>query len=62
MQKQPSNVPVYLALSLAVLAAITSSPAIGRGFEAKVVEAVQAVAAVDDAQIYMGNLQALGLP
>ena len=62
MQRQPSNLPVYLALSLALLAAITSSPTVGKSFEARLVSVVLAGAAAEDGQIYMDELQALGLP
>ncbi len=62
MYRQSSGVPVYLALALAVLAAISSAPAKGRDTEAKVVWVLMTQAATELAPRDIEELQKLGLP
>lgn len=60
--RQSSCIPVYLALALAVLAAITSTPANGRDTEAKVLWVLMTQAAAEFAANNTDELQKLGLP
>jgi hypothetical protein len=62
MQQQSSSLPVYLALVLAVVAAITSAPTAGRDIGHKLLWVLATQAAADDAASYEDELQALGLP
>ena len=62
MQRKTANLPVYLALGLALLAAITSSPTLGKSFETRLGSVILMGAATEDGQAYMDQLQALGMP
>jgi hypothetical protein len=62
MQKQSSGVPLYLALILAILAAISSMQAKGAGAGTKLISLLTVEAAADAAQMGGDELQTLGLP
>lgn len=63
MHQQKSDAPIYVALALAILAAVTSLPAQGGGLEAKLHWALTTERAASEApSIDMDELTALGVP
>jgi hypothetical protein len=59
---QNSNLPLYLALALAGLAAIVSTPSKGMNLEAQVVRMLVVIGAAEEIQSYMGERRELALP
>jgi hypothetical protein len=59
---QNSNLPLYLALALAGLAAIVSTPSEGMNLEAQVVRMLVVIGAAEEIQSYMGERRELALP
>ncbi len=62
MHKRSSEVPVYVALTLAVLAAVISVPTRGPSVETKLLWLLTTEAAADEARADVTELQRLGLP
>ena len=59
---QNSNLPLYLALALAGLAAIVSTPSKGMNLEAQVVRMLVVIGAAEGIQSYMNERRELALP
>jgi hypothetical protein len=59
---QNSNLPLYLALALAGLAAIVSTPSKGMNLEAQVVRLLVVIGAAEEIQSYMNERRELALP
>jgi hypothetical protein len=63
MQQQSSNVAIYVALTLAAVAAIASMPASGRDVETKALWLLTTQATTDDAGgAGMDQSQMMGMP
>ena len=63
MQKRASNLPAYIAVALAALAAVFSAPTMAKDVEAKLLWMLQTQAtATEDTPGSMAALQELGLP
>ena len=62
MHQQTSDAPIYVALALAILAAVISLPAKGEGLGTKLHWALTTEAASEPPAIDMDDLAALGVP
>ncbi len=62
MQQQFSGLPVYLALILAIVAAIMSAPANGADLDSKLLWVLRTQAVTEVAPSNMDELQTLGMP
>ena len=62
MQQQSANLPVYLALILAILVAFASNPSRGMSVDAKLLWLLATAAAADQSPNTTNELQQLGLP